>query len=150
MSAANFERELRVLEEALRRLSAEYDAFLYGSVPKPPIQTRRNVEEMVRRLNASEDMSAAERYRFGALQGRFTTLCDRWEKLQGEKEAGRRPGLYGHFREGGGGSGGPSASGRPTPGRPRPYKKSGALRRPSRTGSCSTGTWLRKKREEKT
>ena len=109
MSAADFERELRVLEEALRRLSAEYDAFLYGSVPKPPVQTRRHVEEMVRRLNASEDMSSAERYRFGALQGRFSALCDRWEKLQGEKEAGRRPGLYGHFREAGGGAAGTSA-----------------------------------------
>ena len=109
MIAANFERELRVLEEALRRLSAEYDAFLYGSVPKPPVQTRRNVEEMVRRLNASEDMSAAERYRFSTLQGRFSALCDRWEKLQGEKEAGRRPGIYGPFREGAGGPPGHSA-----------------------------------------
>jgi hypothetical protein len=109
MSASTFERELRVLEEALRRLSAEYDAFLYGSVPKPPIQTRRNVEEMVRRLNATEDMASAERYRFGALQGRFSALCDRWEKLQGEKEAGRRPGLYGHFRESGGSAAGHSA-----------------------------------------
>lgn len=112
MSGAAFERELRVLEEALRRLSAEYDAFLYGSVPKPPIQTRKHVEEMVRRLNASEDMASADRYRFGALQGRFSALCDRWEKLQGEKEAGRRPGLYGHFREGGGHSA-PAPNARP-------------------------------------
>ena len=104
---------------------------------------------MVRRLNATEDMSAAERYRFGTLQGRFSALCDRWEKLQGEKEAGRRPGLYGHFREAGGGSPGHPRP-RPTPGRPRPYKKSGALRRPSPTGSSSTGTWRRKKPEEKT
>lgn len=109
MSTADFERELRVFEEALRRLSAEYDAFLYGSVQKPPVQSRRHVEEMVRRLNASEDMSAAERYRFSTLQGRFSALCDRWEKLQGEKEAGRRPGIYGHFREGGGGPAGSSA-----------------------------------------
>jgi hypothetical protein len=109
MSAGAFERELRVLEEALRRLNAEYDAFLYGSVPKPPIQTRRHVEEMVRTLNASEDMSSAERYRFSTLQGRFSALCDRWERLQGEKEAGRRPGIYGHFREGGGGPPGHSA-----------------------------------------
>ncbi len=109
MSAQAFERELRVLEEAIRRLNAEYDAFLYGSVQKPPLQTRRHVQEMVRTLNASEEMSAAERYRFGALQGRFSAFCDRWEKLQGEKEAGRRPGLYGHFREAGGGLTGHSA-----------------------------------------
>jgi hypothetical protein len=109
LSGGSFERELRVLEEALRRLNAEYDGFLYGSGPKPPVQTRKHVEEMVRRLNDSEKMSAAERFRFSALQGRFSALCDRWEKLQGEKEAGRRPGLYGHFREGGVGQNGSAA-----------------------------------------
>ena len=54
---------------------------------------------MFRRLNALESMSSAERYRFSTLQGRYALLTDRWERLQGEKEAGRRPGLYGHFRE---------------------------------------------------
>lgn len=99
MITQSFDRELRVLEEAMKRLNAEYDGFLYGSVPRPPIPTRRHVEEMLRRLNASEDMSAADRYRFSALQGRFTSLTERWDRLQGEKESGRRPGLYGHFRE---------------------------------------------------
>jgi hypothetical protein len=107
----SFERELRVFEEALRRLNAEYDGFLYGSGARPPVQTRRHVEEMVRRLNASENMSAAERYRFGTLQGRFSALTERWDRLQEEKEAGRRPGLYGHFRE----SGPAGPAGRPAP-----------------------------------
>jgi hypothetical protein len=118
VSASGFDRELRVLEEALRRLNAEYDGFLYGSASKPPISTRRHVEEMVRRLNASEDMSAAERYRFSTLQGRFTSLTERWDRLQGEKEAGRRPGLYGHFREGGGEARRPSAPPPPNAGTP--------------------------------
>lgn len=117
MSAGSFDRELRVLEEALRRLNAEYDGFLYGSAAKPPITTRRHVEEMVRRLNASEDMSAAERYRFSTLQGRFASLTERWDRLQGEKEAGRRPGLYGHFREAGRAGSGP---GSPSPNAPTP------------------------------
>ena len=98
MSSSGWDRELYVLDQALRRLSAEYDAFLYGSARKPPVETRKHVEEMVRRLNASESMSSAERYRFSTLQGRFSTMTERWERLQGEKEAGRRPGLYGHFR----------------------------------------------------
>jgi len=113
VSASSFDRELRVLEEALRRLNAEYDGFLYGTTSKPPIPTRRHVEEMVRRLNASEDMSSAERYRFATLQGRFASLIERWDRLQGEKEAGRRPGLYGHFREGADSDAGPSRGGRP-------------------------------------
>jgi hypothetical protein len=111
VSPPTWERELHVLDEALRRLNAEYDAFLYGSTAKPPIQTRQHVEEMIRRLNATEAMSAAERYRFGTLQGRFSALTERWERLQLEKEAGRRPGLYGHFRE-------PGAAGAPGPAEP--------------------------------
>jgi hypothetical protein len=109
VSGGGWERELHVLEEALRRLSVECDAFLYGSGLKPPVQARKHVEEMLRRLNASEAMSAAERYRFSTLQGRYAAIRDRWERLQTEKEAGRRPGLYGHFREPGSGSGAPTA-----------------------------------------
>ena len=102
MSSSNVERDLRTLEEALRRLNAEYDAFLYGSTSKPPIQNRKAVEEMFRRLNALDSLPAAERYRFTTLQGRYAILIERWERLQGEKESGRRPGLYGHFQGAGG------------------------------------------------
>ena len=56
-------------------------------------------------------MSSAERYRFATLQGRFASLVERWERLLAEKESGRRPGLYGHFRPGGPGAASPGASG---------------------------------------
>ena len=93
----SWERELKVLNEAIRRLNAEYDAFLYGSAMKPPVDTRRHVEEMFRRLSASPPDAASERYLFSALQGRYSTLCERWERLQAEKESGRRPGVHGGF-----------------------------------------------------
>ncbi len=109
MSDADWDRELLVLDQALRRLSAECDAFLYGSAARPPLQSRRHVEEMFRRLNA-ESMNAAERYRFSTLQGRFQALNERWDRLLAEKESGRRPGLYGHFR----------GAGTPTPDPPGP------------------------------
>ncbi len=92
-----WERELEVLEEAIRRLNAEYDAFLYGSALKPPVESRKHVELMIRRLTGVSFDAAAERYRFATLQGRYSALGERWERLQGEKESGRRPGLYGHF-----------------------------------------------------
>jgi hypothetical protein len=97
MANSAWDRELRVLTEAIRRLSAEYDAFLYGSVARPPIESRRHVEEMFRRLTLSPSESAADRYQLSTLQGRFFSLCERWERLQGEKEAGRRPGIHGGF-----------------------------------------------------
>ena len=93
----SWERELKVLNEAIRRLNGEYDAFLYGSTNRPPIESRRHVEEMIRLLAATPPDVAAERYMFSALQGRFFTLCERWERLVAEKEAGRRPGVHGGF-----------------------------------------------------
>jgi hypothetical protein len=93
----SWDREFIVLNEAIRRLNAEYDAFLFGSVAKPPKESRRHVEEMFRRLTMSPSESAAERYQLSTLQGRFYSLCERWERLQAEKEAGRRPGIHGGF-----------------------------------------------------
>jgi hypothetical protein len=96
--------ELQALEDALRSLNAQYDAFLFGSTPRPPVEIRRRVATQIRRLSTSEPDSSAERYRFSTLQGRYNALCERWDRLQAEKEAGKRPGIYGHFtRTGGGG-----------------------------------------------
>ena len=95
-----WDRELHVLGEAIRRLNAEYDAFLFGSVARPPAESRRHVEEMFRRLTQSPSDSAADRYQLSSLQGRFMTLCERWERLQAEKEAGRRPGIHAGFSAG--------------------------------------------------
>lgn len=92
-----WDRDLQALEDGIRGLNAQYDAFLYGSSAKPPVESRRRIHAMIRRLAAAEADSAAERFRFTTLQGRFNILCERWDRLQTEKEAGRRPGVYGHF-----------------------------------------------------
>ncbi len=92
-----WERDLQALERAIAAVTVEYDAFLYGTGIRPPVESRRNVERMLHSLGAREADSAADRYRFSTLQVRWNALCERWERLQGEKEAGRRPGLYGHF-----------------------------------------------------
>ena len=96
-----WERDLQVLEEAIRNLNAQYDAFLYGSSARPPLENRRRIHSMIRRLSGSEPDTSAERFRFTTLQGRYNTLCERWDRLQAEKEAGRRPGVYGHFTRSG-------------------------------------------------
>ncbi len=105
-----WDSELQGLENALRNLNAQYDAFLYGSSHKPPVEVRRRVSQQIRRLSTTEADSHSERFRFSALQVRFNALCERWDRLQTEKEAGRRPGIYGHFvRLGGSETAGPSA-----------------------------------------
>ena len=93
-----WDRDLRALERAISAVNAEYDAFLYGTAAHPPMESRSKVERLIRILSSAEPDSAGERFRFAALQGRWTALGERWERLQAEKEAGRRPGLYGHFQ----------------------------------------------------
>src|SRR5215471_16219258 len=93
--AMPWEADLQSLEASIVRLNAEYDAFLYGSAARPPVETRKLVEKSIRRLNALEPESAADRYRFNTLQGRYNALCERWDRLQNEKELGKRPGVYG-------------------------------------------------------
>ena len=92
-----FERDFAELERAIERLNTEYAAFLYGSAVKAPVETRRKVEEMLRRLSGADMDAAAERYRLATLQGHFNTLAERWERQQAEKEGGKRPGFYSAF-----------------------------------------------------
>jgi hypothetical protein len=105
------EADLQALERAIAAVNAEYDAFLYGTGARPPVDSRKKVERLIRVMGSQEQESAAERYRFSTLQGRWNALCERWERLQTEKEAGRRPGLYGHFRPASDGSHGGDSRG---------------------------------------
>jgi hypothetical protein len=85
-----FERELGVLEEAIRRLMVEYDAFLFGKTHKPPVDSRKRVEEMVRSLANIEMETAADRFRFNTLQSRLTSNLEKYARLQQEREEGPR------------------------------------------------------------
>ena len=93
----SWDGELQILETSLRNLNAQYDAFLYGSTHKPPVELRRRVYQQIRRLSTTEPETSAQRFRFQALQVRYNACCERWDRLQTEKEAGRRPGIYSHF-----------------------------------------------------
>ena len=112
--------QLQALEDALRNLNAQYDAFLYGSTPRPPVEGRRRIGQQIRHLSTTDLDSAAERYRFSTLQVRYNALCERWDRLQAEKEAGKRPGIYGHFTRIGGGS---ERRARPNASRPASVKE---------------------------
>jgi hypothetical protein len=92
-----WDSELQGLENSLRNLNAQYDAFLYGSSHKPPVEIRRRIGQQFRQLSTTEPESSAQRFRFQALQVRYNALCERWDRLQTEKEAGHRPGIYSHF-----------------------------------------------------
>lgn len=91
------ERELQVLESELKRLEAEYNMYFAGRLPRPPWETRKHVDTMVKRLDRSHIPNYGDRFRFSTLQTRFTKFVELWDRGLRAKEEGRpSPFTHGH------------------------------------------------------
>jgi hypothetical protein len=89
----DIDRDLALLEADLRRLEAEYNMFFAGRSPRPPAETRRRVEGLVRRLDQAAITNYADRFRFSSLQARFVRFLDLWDRGIRAREEGR-PGPF--------------------------------------------------------
>ncbi len=87
------ERELKALEIEMRRLEAEYNMYFAGRSPRPPVETRRRVNGMVRQLDRQQLTNYAERFRFTALQTRFQSFVELWDRGMRARDEGR-PGPF--------------------------------------------------------
>jgi hypothetical protein len=87
------ERDLRVLEAALRKLETEYNMYFAGQLPKPPWESRRSVEVLLRRFDRAYIQSAVVRFRLSTLQSRFATFAELWDRALRAREEGR-PGPF--------------------------------------------------------
>ena len=89
MAETDVERELRQLEAELRKLESEYNMFFGGALPRPPWETRRRVEALIKRFDRSYIQSYKDRFRFNTLQARYTTFADLWDRGLRAREEGR-------------------------------------------------------------
>jgi hypothetical protein len=87
------DRDLERLAAELRRLEAEYNMYFAGRMPRPPIESRRRVEGMIRRLDNSPIGNYADRFRFSTLQARFVKFVELWDRGLRSREEGR-PGPF--------------------------------------------------------
>jgi hypothetical protein len=85
----SIEKEISELEQAITRLSHDYDVFLYGNNVRLPAEQRRALDRMARSISAQTLDSAADRYRLNAALGRYAAECERWERAVRDKEEGR-------------------------------------------------------------
>jgi len=85
----DLERDLRMLDAALRQLEAEYNMYFAGRLPRPPIESRKRVEQLVTRLDRMHIQNYADRFRFTTLQARFSTFTDLWDRGLKNREVGR-------------------------------------------------------------
>jgi len=87
------ERDLQLLEATLRKLETEYNMFFAGQLPKPPWDTRRRIEALLRRFDRAFIQSAVNRFRLTTLQARFSTFAELWDRGLKAREEGR-PGPF--------------------------------------------------------
>ena len=92
---SDFDADLRSLEGDLRKLEAEYTMFFGGQLPRPPWETRRRVEQALKRLERTVVASgtALEKFRHQTLQSRMATFADLWDRGLRAREEGR-PGPF--------------------------------------------------------
>jgi hypothetical protein len=83
------DRELLHLEAELKRLEAEYNMYFAGRTPRPPWETRKQVDNLVKRLDRSHISNYGDRFRFTSLQARYAKFVDLWDKALRAKEEGR-------------------------------------------------------------
>ncbi len=102
---SDVERELQRLEAELRKLEAEYNMYFAGALPRPPWETRRRVEALIKRWDRSHIQSYMDRFRFNTLQSRYTTFADLWDRGLRAREEGRAGPFAGRAK--------PAASGDP-------------------------------------
>ena len=98
-----FDRQLRELENEIKKLEVEYNLFFVGRAAKLPWDTRARVEALVKQYDRMHIQNTAERFRFQGLQSRFSAFCELWERNLRSRELGR-PGPRGRSDSSSGGS----------------------------------------------
>ena len=89
----DLERELQVVEAELRRLEAEYNMYFAGRLPRPPWETRKRVEGLIKRVDRMHISNYGHRFKLNTLQSRFTSFVDLWDRGLRSREEGR-PGPF--------------------------------------------------------
>ena len=83
------DEELTKLDENLRRLKIEYEAYFSGGAPRAPRDTLFRVETAIKKHNDTAQMNFGQRFRFNQLMQKFVIHNDLWRKKMKEKEEGR-------------------------------------------------------------
>ena len=86
------DEDLTRLEENIRRLKIEYEAYFNGGNPRPPTDTLYRVEQALKRYSSDATrLSVSQRFRFNNLWQRYAVYSDLWRKKLRDREEGREP-----------------------------------------------------------
>ena len=89
----DLEHDLQLIETTLRKLEIEYNMYFGGQSTRPPLDTRRRLDQMIDRLDRAYITSSIDRFRLGSLQSRYATFSELWDRALRAREEGR-PGPF--------------------------------------------------------
>lgn len=87
-----FFEDMEALKRTMRRLETEYEQWFSGALRQPPWDTKKRVEDLIRRYSQNPPQNLAEQSVFQMHQAKFTTYNEMWNRKVREKEEGRLPG----------------------------------------------------------
>ena len=87
------QKDLQALTAGLKQLEVEYNQFFAGRLPRPPWETRKRIETLVKKWDRGYIQAAADRFQFETLQRRYQTFVDLWDRGLRAREEGR-PGPF--------------------------------------------------------
>jgi len=83
------DRELQGLGADLRKLEAEYTMYFAGRLPRPPFEARARFDQALKRLERLPEGTSVQRFQFAALQARYSSFADLWDRGVRAREEGR-------------------------------------------------------------
>ncbi len=86
---SSIDEELSKIEDGIRRLKIEYEAYFNGGSPRPPNDLVFRVETSMKRLTEGTHMSFAQRFRYNQLVQKYAVNNDLWRRKLKDREEGR-------------------------------------------------------------
>ncbi|MEE3326903.1 MAG: MXAN_5187 C-terminal domain-containing protein [Myxococcota bacterium] len=84
----NFSEELKCLEASFHHLKLEYERYFLGQRPSEPARERAELARGLLRPGREPIRNTASRFALNGLKDRFQTFSRKWDRTQGEIEAG--------------------------------------------------------------
>ena len=87
------EELLQKIDPLIEQLNNLYHMYLAGVEKRPPVERRRVLDSMVRKILDSNKQTLGVKFRASTLASRYQMHCERWDKQLRALETGKRRGI---------------------------------------------------------
>jgi len=74
------------IEPLVEQVNQLYNMYFSGVERRPPLEQRKNLDQMVETIRAMPKPTTAAQFRFNTIYSLYKTYLDRWERLLKQKE----------------------------------------------------------------